>query len=401
MRAVPAAWILALPWLTFGMMFGFVIVPLPQLLAQQGMPGDRVAVAVAFIMSPVVWSFVFAPFLDVRFSRRSYALLFGALAVAAPTYTVLHHASLVETDAVMIVASFSACMLGSAVGGWTGSLIPRGHDSWLGAWTTIYNIGGSGIGIMICGYVTQRFSPAPAAALVFTTLLAPLLVMPIIPATPPGETPASENFRHFFNEVTLLVRRPEVLVVLVLLALPSASFALTNVLGSWSDSFHASGPFVSLISGAGAMLGGIAGAAIIPLLARNVPLRPLYLSVGLVGAAFTLSLLLLPRVSATYGLAFIGENAMQAAGAAAGLAIIFQLIGADNPLAATTFALMTAAMNLPVDYMEFVDAWGYGWRGITGAFLADASISASACILLLLALRRRLFLPARSPSVAG
>lgn len=48
-------------------------------------------------------------------------------------------------------------------------------------------------------------------------------------------------------------------------------------------------------------------------------------------------------------------------------------------------------MNLPIDYMEVADARGYDWHGLTGAFLTDALISAAACILLALALRRQLF----------
>jgi PAT family beta-lactamase induction signal transducer AmpG len=51
-------------------------------------------------------------------------------------------------------------------------------------------------------------------------------------------------------------------------------------------------------------------------------------------------------------------------------------------------------MNLPIDYMEFIDARGYEWRGITGAFVTDALISGSACVLLAGVFRRRL-LPAR------
>lgn len=138
------------------------------------------------------------------------------------------------------------------------------------------------------------------------------------------------------------------------------------------------------------ILGSIAGCALVPPVARKIPLRPLYLSIGLVGAAFTLSLLLLPRESATYGLAFMGENLLQAAAIATACAIIFELIGPGNPLAATTFALLNAAMCFPIDYMEVVDARGYDWHGITGAFLTDAFVSGCACILLVGVLRRRL-----------
>ena len=56
------------------------------------------------------------------------------------------------------------------------------------------------------------------------------------------------------------------------------------------------------------VFGGIAGCLVFPLIDRLLPLRFLFLSIGLVGALFTLSLILLPRTPATFALALIGEN---------------------------------------------------------------------------------------------
>lgn len=387
---IPPVWILSVPWLTFGMTVGFVIVTLPQVLAARGIPGGDIATAVAIILSPMFWNFVLAPILDVRFRRRTYACLFGLLSLAAVAFTVTHHLSLAGVEAVMIVGFLSSCMFQSAIGGWIGSLIDRAQDSRLGAWSAVFNAGGNGVGILIAGYATEHFSASGAAALIVVTFLAPLLVLPMIPAPPPAKTLVAENFSRFAREVASLVKRRDVLVALALFVFPSASFALTNALGGWSGRFHASPSLVSLISGVGVILGSIAGCSIVPPLAKRIPLRPLYLSIGLTGAVFTVSVLLLPRLSATYGIAFMGENLFQSAAVATSSAIIFEVIGPGNPLAATTYALLIASMNFPIDYMELLDARGYDWHGITGAFLADALISACACIVLAFFLRRRL-----------
>ena len=37
---VPPAWVLSIPVATFGLVFGFIIVTMPQILAAQGVPGD-------------------------------------------------------------------------------------------------------------------------------------------------------------------------------------------------------------------------------------------------------------------------------------------------------------------------------------------------------------------------
>ncbi len=373
------------------MVGGFIIVTLPQMLLPQGVTGGRIAIAVAVMLSPMFWNFLLAPFLDVRFRRRTYAVAFGVLAVAATALTVIHHPSLVEVECVMTGSFLAISLFGAALGGWYGSIVEKRHNSRLGAWCTIYNIGGDGIGILISGYAVQHLPPLAAAALVLVTFLAPLLIFPLIPAPPPDEVLAGENFRRFAREVIAIVQRRETQVALAMLALPSASFAISNTLGGWSGDFHATPHFVSLASGVGLIAGALAGCSLVPPIARKVPLRVLYLSIGLIGAAFTLSVLLLPRTGGAYGIAFLGENLFQSAGFATAFGIIFEVIGPGNPLAATTFALLTAAMNLPIDYMEVIDAQGYDWHGITGAFVTDASIGAAVCILLAILLRRQLF----------
>lgn len=381
-RRVPPAWFLSIPVATFGMTSGFIIVTLPQMLASLGVPGGHIATAVAIITSPGFWVFVLAPFLDVRFRRRTYALVFGSLAVCATAFTVLHHTSQAEIEVVMTLGYLGLAFYGAAVGGWTGALIEKDQNSKLGAWNTVFNICSGGLGVLLSGYFTQHFSPDHAALLVFILFLAPMLTFFFIPAPPVDDTIASESFARFGREVISLVQRREVLVALAMFTLPSASFALTNTLGGWGKNFHASPGMVSFFGGAGAMLAGIVGSFLVPPIAKKFPLRPMYLAVGIIGAGFTLSLLLMSRVPATYGVAFFGENIFQAAAFATAYAIIFQVIGKDNPLAATTFAVLTNAMNFPIICMEFIDGHGFDWHGVAGAFAADALVSGGICILL-------------------
>lgn len=381
-RRVPPAWVLSIPVATFGLTAGFIIVTLPQMLAALQVPGGHIATAVAVITSPGFWVFVLAPFLDVRFRRRTYALVFGLLAVCATAFIVLHHTSQGEIEAVMTVGYLSLALYGAAVGGWTGALIDKDQNSKLGAWNTIFNICSGGLGVLLSGYFTQHFSPDHAAVLIFVIFLAPMLAFFFIPAPPPDDTVASESFLRFGREVVSLFKRREVLVALLMFTLPSASFALTNTLGGWGKDFHASPGLVTFFGGIGAMLAGVVGSFLIPPIAKKFPLRPMYLSVGIIGACFTLSLTLLPRVPGTYGLAFLGENIFQAAAFTTAYAIIYQVIGKGNPLAATTFALLTNAMNFPIVYMEVVDGRGFDWNGVSGAFMADAIVSGGICILL-------------------
>ena len=173
---------------------------------------------------------------------------------------------------------------------------------------------------------------------------------------------ARDSFRQFWAEVFALVRRREVLVALALFVAPCATFSLTNLLGGIGNDFHASPRVVSMVGGMGVTIAGIAGSLLLPALAKCLPLRPLYLWVGVAGSIMTVVLIALPRTAATFALALLAENAFQSLAIACATAISFETTGQNNPLAATNFALLMAAYNVPISYMLVVDGWGYGLR---------------------------------------
>jgi len=97
---------------------------------------------------------------------------------------------------------------------------------------------------------------------------------------------------------------------------------------------------------------------------------------------FTASLLLMPHTPATFGLAMVGENVFQSLSFTGAVAICFETIGRDNPLAATQFGLLSGATVLPIVYMQMIDGRAYGWHGVAGTYVADAGIGLVACALL-------------------
>ena len=391
-RKLPPIWLLGLTNSTFGMFAGFAVVTLPQMLAAQGIAGGRIAELVAWTLSPGFWVFVLAPVLDVRFSRRTYALAFSLLGAMMLGVSVALPMGVTTLGAVMFFGYIAVSMVQGAVGGWVGSLIPPEEDSRLGAWFTVATVGSGGVMILIAGEVMHGFGRTSAGWVLGLVLLLPSLLYVAIPAPEPDRRLASESFRRLFAEIAALVRRREVLVALMLFALPSASFTLTNVLGGIGKDFSASERMVSVLAGMGATVAGVVGSLILPALARRFRLRPLYLGIGVVGAMFTLGLLLMPQSPTTFAVAITGENVFQALAFAAANAITFEVMGPKNPLAATLFSLMVAMANLPITYMGFADGWaytGWGWRG---SLLMDAGVSLVFCgglAMALASMRRR------------
>jgi hypothetical protein len=67
---------------------------------------------------------------------------------------------------------------------------------------------------------------------------------------------------------------------------------------------------------------------------------------------------------------------------------MFETIGQHNPLAATTFTLLSASTYVPITYMMVADGSGYSMAGIAGSLGMDAAISVASCLLIGLLLYR-------------
>lgn len=235
--------------------------------------------------------------------------------------------------------------------------------------------------MVLASELMLRCSPLVAALIGGSFLLLPLLLFFFIPSPPPSDVQARESFVRFWSEAAMVIRRREVFCAMLLFLFPCASFALTNVLGATGRDFAASDHQVGIYAGFGGIIAGILGSFVLYPLATRYRLRPLYLSVGVVGAAFTLSLLLIPRAPWAFGVAVCGENMFQALAFSVSNAIAFEIVGPDNPYAATLFSLMIATSNFPITYMQYIDGRGYGFGGLSGSLVTDAAFSAIACLL--------------------
>ena len=172
------------------------------------------------------------------------------------------------------------------------------------------------------------------------------------------------------------------IVAIILFAAPATTFSLTNFLGSRGNDFNALPGFVGLGGGVGVAAGGVVGCLVFPKLSRLMPLRPFYLAVGIVGALCTLGLILLPRTPASYAIVLITENLFQALAITTSIAVTFEAIGRDNPLASTTFCFIASAYGVPISYMLYIDSFGFTLGGIAGSLAIDAITGILASVLL-------------------
>ena len=381
-RSVAPVWLMGLTNAVFGMYGGIIVISVPQLLSARHVPEATIATMTAVMISPSFWTFLVSPVLDVRFSRRWYSVSTAVVAAALLVLALLNLNHLVLVEALLVAGFFFANLFQSALGGWLSSIITTEDENRLSVWVTIGIIGGGGAMAVAAGELMRNLPPAMAALLLGATVLLPTAVFPWMQAPGPHRRLARESFPQFFNELVNLLKRREVLIAILLFVAPVATFSLTNFLSGLGNDFRASTHFVGLVGGTGVLLGGICGSLIFPSIDRLLPLRFLYLAIGVVGSTFTLALILLPRTPATFAVALIGENVFQALAFTASIAITFDTIGRSNPLAATTYCLMTSASNIPITYMLIVDGAAYARHAVAGSFAADAGLSLVASALL-------------------
>jgi PAT family beta-lactamase induction signal transducer AmpG len=384
-RAVPL-WLMGMTNAPFGMYGGILVISVPELLNAHHVAEATISAMTAVTISPGMWSIVASPMLDVHFSRRWYSTVTAVVAAVLLSLGLFCLDKVVLAEILLVTGFFAANLYQSALGGWLSSIIAPEERSTLSVWVTIANISGGGAMAVVASEVMQRYSPVAAVTALGAVLLLPIAVFPWMPAPGPDRRLASESFRRFFAEVIGVVRRPQVLLAIAMFVAPASSFALTNLLGGLGSDFRASAHFVGAVGGAGVLFAGIAGCLVFPFIDRLLPLRYLYLAIGIIGALFTLTLLLLPRTPLAFATALIGQNVFQSAAITTAIAIAFETIGCRNPLAATTFSVIVSVLNVPNTYMVVVDGRGYAWRGVDGALLVDAGAGLAACGLLALLL---------------
>lgn len=393
---LPPAWLLGWGNLPLAVNGSVGILAVPDLLASAHVPEAQIAIVTSLYLATGFVSIPLAPLLDWRFSRRAYAIFFAILGAACNFGALLSVSNVTVLSILLFLAGLSVAMCVTAMGGWFGNLVPMDKKDALGAWLSVVNFGAGGVVSAFIIYLVRTL-PHPFGEAAISALI--LLVLPLFlltPCPPADRKLASESFRNFARDVAALFRRKDVQWVLLIFLAPSASFALTNTLSGFGHDFHTSDELVGVIGGSGVTVAGVFGALIVPQITKRVSPVALYLLVGLVGAAFTLSLIPAPRDSTIFGIAVLGQNIFQSAAFTAANAITLRTIGHNNPLAATQFGVLIGVTQIPLTYMQMIDGRAYGFSGVTGTFAADALISGAACVILGLLYRRLVFKPAQA-----
>jgi len=365
------------------------------LLRARGVSVERIDAISAIAFSPTFWAFLLCPILDVRFSKRSYAIFFATIgAVCLGTATLLT-AHLTAFTVVLSVGCAATVIFGNAHQGWMPDVMDAIHYSHVGATSNVANLGAAGAFAAWTVFLVRHLPPATAATLLAVTILAPTAMLFFIPLPPLPTRGAAEVFRTFFRDLYAVCRRRDCVIGLVCFAAPTACFALTNSFSSLGSDFHATENQVTAINGTGVAVICSAGCLAGIWFCNRFLRRNVYIGTGFLSAAVALFLLKAPHTFGWYAGGVLAYNLFQGVNYTAFSSFCYEIVGPANPLAATQISLLAAAANLPISYMTFIEGRVHTAHGLGGMLLLDAITTLIVGTTLMLALRR--FGVGRSP----
>lgn len=381
-------WAMGLAVAPLGCYFGFISTAMGILLRARGVSVERIDYISAVAFSPTFWAFLLCPILDVRFSKRAYAIFFAVVGALCLGIATLVTTNLTAFTTILTIGCTAIVIFGNAHQGWMPDVISDTHYSHVGATSNVANIGMAGAFAALTIFLVRHLAPVSAAVVLTLTVAAPTALLFFIPLPPLPTRGASEVFASFFRDFYSVCRRRDFITGLICFAAPTACFALTNSFSSLGSDFRASETEVTAINGTGVAVACSIGCLIGVWFCNRYLKRNVYIGTGFLSALIALLLLAVPHTIGWYAGGVLAYNLFQGVNYTAFSSFCYEIVGPENPLAATQISLLAAAANLPISYMTAIEGHVHTAHGLSGMLATDAISTLIVGTTLLFALRR-------------
>jgi MFS family permease len=154
LRKPPTPWLFSLLILPLGIVVaGFDFTAFPLLLAQAGVPVDRIASISSIINLPGVIGFLFAPVVDIKFRRRTWLVFasFGTALFACLYFPLIGASHLALMAALILAGALITFLVAAACGGLIVKTLSESAQSKAAAWIMAGQLGGGALGAAVMG----------------------------------------------------------------------------------------------------------------------------------------------------------------------------------------------------------------------------------------------------------
>ncbi len=383
-RAVPV-WAMGLAATPFGCVAGLISTTVPVLLRAQGVPVTRIAGIITLALSPMFWSFLLGPMLDVRYSKKVYAFALAALAAACIVLAVFQLHNIPLLTALLVAANTMVCVYRYAISSWLTAVVQTHQYPTVGAVSEIANLGGAGAAGGLSIWLVRTLPLPFAAAAIAALILSPTLLLHGFPDIPIPLRGAREVFRTFFRDLYKLLSQRQCRYGLLVFLAPVCSFALP--FAAVGKEFHTSESWMATINGPAHAILCSLGCLAAVYVARFISARLAYILTGLIAAFVTGAMMFAPRTMLIFTIGRLLYSFLEGINFAIYSAYLYELVGRDNPLAGTQVSLLSAASCLPIVYMTALDGFGFDLGGMTGMLAMDTFVAVAACVPILVFFR--------------
>jgi len=356
---------------------------MPYLLRKYGMSVDEIAKVVVVASLPWIWSFLWSPLADVGLRRRSW-LVFSALGagLAGGAAILGIHGSHVLLTALLFLMNAFGGLLSSTCGALlTAMPIPlRGRSA---GWYQSGNTGGAAIGGGLFIWLADHASLPAIAVVIVAAMLLPMSAVFLLKEPLPVRRPLGPRAAALIQDMKDIFRSRRTWIGLVFLLSPVGSAAIGNLISALGPDYHASGTEVLWVTGIGGGLLSALGCLIGGIVADKIGRMFAYALAGGVAAIFGGYLAFAPATPFTYAVGYSCYAVSAGFAFAVYTATVLDIVGRRKHAAASGYAVLNSAGNLPIAYMTWLDGLGYRHWGARGLMATDAAANGAFGIVLL------------------
>ena len=377
-------WLFGILSIPYGAFNGVIVVLVPFLLRKHGVTPDRIASVIAISSIPNVWYFLYSPIVDTGLLRRTWVMIAAGVSSFCALSAIADPSMPLAAMTVILLSGNIVSMLLAAACGAVMTTLNAARRGSAGGWYQAGNLGGGALGAGALLWAADKTTlPVLAAASSLIVFLPALAALAIVEARP-QRMPIGPLFRALGRDLWDVLRSRATLIGLVFFLSPVGSAAVTNLISSVGQDYHASDGEVALVSGlAGGLLSAL-GCLIGGRICDRMSRRAAYAFAGLLSVPFSAWLAFGPATPFTYAGGYAGYSLAAGIAYAAFTALELDVLGRRPHAAGTAYSLLTGSSNLPIAYMTWLDGVGYKYSGARGLMAVDSLANGIGGLLLLL-----------------